>query len=346
MPMGDSDTDWGRPTRSFLYGPDKTKKTWWAARAADDGFNVVLIDGDDGSSIIKQLPIAARKRILVVDVVNTPSVNVFARFMASFMRGKPFLWDETAKNSITPATTRNKEHSYIYFDINALTMNEVVIIDSWTALAGSLLLEWARENNIDLTSVEKEGDQFSLMGYQSRFLDFTLQKIKTFPCHVICIGHETVYEKFAMKDGKNVMVEQRTQPFSSTGPHAKKIGANFSNILRFRKYSDVAFKIDTGGDASTMGGARQIPPKVYDWAAISPGTIFNAVGSKPENRPNLGAIWLDRGSEFQIPGTGKPNLVAVKPPDQQQVQIEAQPAVVNASSAKPSMSLLKNLKKA
>lgn len=337
MPMGDQDTDWGRPTRTFLYGPDKTKKTWWACRAAEDGYNVVLIDGDDGSSIIKQLSMEARKRILIVDVVNTAKHNAFARFTATFMKGEPFIWDEQAKVSLKPSHTLNKEHSHIYFDITKMTMNEVCIGDSWTALAQSLLLEWAKENSVDLTEVEKEGDQFALMGYQSRFLDYVLSKMKTFPSHFIWIGHETVYEKWEGKGKDRKMVEQRTQPFSSTGPHAKKIGAHFSNVLRFKKFSDVAFKIDAGGDASTMGGARQLAPKLYDWKEISPQTIFGSIGSKPTGEPFKGAIWLAPGQ----------NLVAANPaPSQQAAPVVSAPApVVSADSAKPKLSLLGSLQK-
>lgn len=332
MPMGDQNTDWGRPTRTFLYGPDKTKKTWWATRAAEDGYNVILIDGDDGASIINQLSMEARKRILVIDAVNTPTINTFARFMATFMKGEPFIWDEQKKVSLRPTMQLDPTHSNVYFDIKKLSMNDVVIIDSWTALAASLMHEWAKENNVDLTEVEKEGDQFSLMGYQSRFLDYVLTKQKTFPCHVIAIGHETVYEKWEGKGKDRKMVEQRTQPFSSTGPHAKKIGSHFSNVLRFRKYSDISFKIDSGGDASTMGGARQLAPKVYDWGAISPQTIFGAVGSKPTGAPCEGYKYLAPGE----------NLDTAKPVPNQPVQkTEAQAQVVDASTVKPGLSLLK-----
>lgn len=333
MPMGDSDTDWGRPTRNFLYGPDKTKKTWWAAKAAQDGYNVVLIDGDDGASIIKQLPIEARRKILVVDVVNTASLSVFARFMATFMRGEPFFWDEQKKVSYNPRTTLVADHSHIYFEPQKFTMNDVVIIDSWTALAASLMLEWAIENKVELTNVEKEGDQFSLMGYQSRYLDYTLTKIKTFNCHMIVIGHETVYEKWQGQGKDRKMVEQRTQPFSSTGPHAKKIGSHFSNVMRFRKLSDISFIIDAGGDATTMGGCRQLAPQTYKWDTITPQTIFEKVGSKPTGEPNRGAIWVPAGANLSqsamAPLTNKP--VAQETLAQQQV--------VDANSASKVMSL-------
>lgn len=338
MPMADDDTDFGRPTRSFIYGPDKTKKSWWACRAAEAGYNVILIDGDDGSSIVRQLPIEARKKILIVDVVNTKDRGVFARFIAGFMRpGNAFVWDEQAKVSITPNTKRDPDKSYIYFDLSKLTMNDVVIIDSWTALAASTMIEWASENNVDLAAVEKEGDQFSLLNYQSRFLDYTLNQIKTFPCHVIVIGHETVYEKWQGKGSERKMVEQRTQPFSSTGPHAKKIGAHFSNVLRFSKLSDLAYRIDAGGDKDTMGGSRQLAPKKYDWKEITPQTIFEAVGGKSTGEECKGAIFLPKGSELNLPSSG-PKLGGNP---QATETVPAQAPVVNAGSAASKFSLLK-----
>lgn len=341
MPMADTyDEDYGRPTRTFLYGPDKTKKTWWALRAAEAGFNVVLIDGDDGASINKQLPIEARKRILIIDAVNTTNVQTFARFVATFMRGKPFVWDEKAKSSLLPNSKLNPERSYVYFDVSKLTTNDVVILDSWTRLASSLLLEWANENNVDLTAVEKESDNFSLLNYQSRYLDFTLSKIATFPCHFIAIGHETVYEKYEGKGKDRKMIEQKTQPFSSTGPHAKKIGAHFSNILRFTKLSDLAFRIDAGGDANTMGGCRQLKPEKFDWKAISPATIFKAVGF--EGNPNQkceGAVYIPPGGELPVSA----NLsVAVKTQPNLQVASSQQP-VVDATKSGGNISLLAKL---
>lgn len=350
MPYADRyDEDFGRPTRSLLYGPDKTKKTLWSCRAAEAGFNVILIDGDNGSSIVNAidtntkkhlLSLEARKRILIIDAVNTPTVNVFARFTATFMRGEPFLWDEKGKVSLPVVHARKPEKSYVLFDVSKFTMNDLVVLDSWTRLAQSLLFEWARENNVDLTSVDKEGDQFSLMGYQSRFLDYVLGKLGTFPCHFIVIGHETVYEKFEGKGKDRKVVEQRTQPFSSTGPHAKKLGAHFSNCLRFTKLSDLAFRIDAGGDASTMGGCRQLAPAKYDWKSISPADIFKAVGSVADGSPCLGAIYIPPGAvqHEQITQIQKsiPPATTVD---------AAKPQVVDAEKADGKVSLMSKLKR-
>jgi hypothetical protein len=211
-------------------------------------------------------------------------------------------------------------------------MNDVVVIDSWTALAASTLIDWSLEQGIDLTAQEREGDQFALLNFQSRFLDYILNKIKTFPCHVIVIGHETVYEKWEGKGKERKMVEQKTQPFSSTGPHAKKIGSHFSNVLRFTKLSDLAFRIDAGGDADTMGGSRQLAPKKYDWKEIAPDTIFARVGSKPTGEACKGAIWIAPGADFTIPNSG-----VLKPQNTSASAVPAQPPQVLNAGSKPSL---------
>jgi len=307
MPMASDYSNHGRMVRALIYGPDKTKKTWWACRAAEAGYNVILIDGDDGSSITKQLPPAAQERILVVDVVNTQKRAVFARFMASFCRpGNAFLWDEQEKVSISEKTKLNPDHSYVRFEPSKFTSNDVVVIDSWTALAASSQIEWANDQNVDLTAVEKEGDQFSLLNFQARILDYVLNQIHTMPCHVIVVGHETVYEKFKTdSNGKRVIVSSDTIPISSTGPQGKKLGKHFNDVLRFYKLNDTAYRIDSAGGANIAGGSRLLPPKQYKWEEVTPQLLFEAVGAKADPHSKFdsaGAVWIKPGETIaQIP---------------------------------------------
>lgn len=300
MPYANEYNLHGRGARILLYGPDKSKKTWFACRAAEAGYNVILLDGDDGSSIVKQLPIEAQKRVLVADVVNTQTVAIFCRFMGSFMRPKnAFLWDEQEKKSVPSVTKLNPQHSYIRFEPSKFTMNDVVVIDSWTALAASTLIEWANEQGVDLTAIEKEGDQFSLLGFQSRFLDYCLNQIKTLPCHVIVIGHETVYEKFEGKGRDRKMVSSEIIPISSSGPQGKKLGKMFNDVLRFYKLSATAYRIDSQGDKAVAGGSRLLPPAIYDWEKVTPQTLFENLGSKATGEPCLGAQWIAPGSNIK-----------------------------------------------
>lgn len=302
MPMA-NDPARKRLVRSLIWGKDKTKKTWWACRAAEAGYNVILIDGDDGSTITRQLPPEAQKKILIVDAVNSTKA-VFAMFMATFMRpGQEFIWDEQGKISLPIKTTRKPDHSYIYFCPQKFTANDVVIIDSWTALAASTQLQYATEQDIDLTAIEKEGDQFALLGFQSRFLDYCLNNLHALPCHVIVIGHETVYEKWEGKGKDRKMISSSIQPISSTGPQGMKLGKHFNDVLHFTKLSDLAYRIDAGGTADRSGGSRTLEPKKYDWKEVTPELLFNAIGAKPTNEPCRGAIYIPPGGELILPNS-------------------------------------------
>jgi hypothetical protein len=340
MPYADNFEEHGRLVRAIIYGRDKTKKTTWAAKAAEAGYNVVLLDGDDGAGVIRQLPIEARKKILVVNVVDIVDRPVFCMFMASLLRpGNAFLWDEQGKASILQTATRTAGHSFILFDTKKFTNNDVLIIDSWTALADSCKIQWAKENSVDLTAVEREGDQFSLFNYQARFLDYCLNKIHTLPCHVIVVGHEQEWEKFKGTGKDRRLVGSFTQPISSTGPHGQKLGKHFSEVLHFTKLSDLVYQIDTGGDNSKAGGSRTLAPKKYNWNEVTPKLLFEAIGAKADARPCLGAQF--------IPPNSQPNLAVVSttPSQPDAPAVPAQAQVVDAGSAKPKVSLLGKLGK-
>lgn len=308
MPMGNDFEIDGRLVRALIYGKDKTKKSWWALRAAEAGYNCILLDGDDGATIVKQLPMEARKKILIVDIVNSRTRAACSLFMASFCKNKNiFMWDEQEKCSYPVNFKRNPEHSYIMFDPSKLTANDVVIIDSWTALAASTLIQFATETGMDLAEVEKEKDQFAHLNFQARFLDYVLNAIHSLPCHVIVIGHEQEWEKFkgAGKDRK--IVGTYIQPISSTGPQGQKLGKHFSDVLHFSRISDIRFEINSGGDDSRAGGSRILPPQKWKWDDVTPQLLFNAVGAKSTGEPCRGAVYIPRGGSLVT----EPNVVSM-----------------------------------
>lgn len=297
MPMADDFTDLNKFGRIFAYGVEKSKKTWWACRAAEAGYNVLLLDGDDGAHIVQQLPMEARRRILIVDVVNTTTRAVFTAFLAMFCRpGNKFVWDEQTK-AASPVM-RDTTHSFIEFDASKFGDNDVIILDSWTALAFSTRFQYALEHKIDMTKADRtDWDGF---GFEDRFLDYIVNFIHTVPCHVIVIGHSTIYEKRS-KDQKTV-VSQTTQPISSTGPNAKKLGKHFADILYFEKYGD-QIQINTAGDTDRVGGSRNIAPSRIKWEDLAPQDIFAKLGYKGDpSKPMLGAKWLRRGTVQEAPG--------------------------------------------
>ena len=64
---------------------------------AEAGFNVLLLDGENGAGILKQLSPAARKRIYILDLKDVPNQAKMAVFMARFCTYKKFWWHEAEK---------------------------------------------------------------------------------------------------------------------------------------------------------------------------------------------------------------------------------------------------------
>jgi hypothetical protein len=137
--------------RILIYGAAKTKKTWWTGTAAEAGFNVLMLDGEGGIGILKNLSEAARKRVTVLDIQDSATQAKMAIFMSRFCKMKKFWWNEEKKLPIGRPT-----EGYSVIDLSVLTPNDVVVLDSYTALVWSLAYRYATENSIDLSDAAKQ----------------------------------------------------------------------------------------------------------------------------------------------------------------------------------------------
>ena len=152
MPPANQKLKEGVLLRELLYGPAKTKKTWWAARAAEAGFNVHLFDGDDGAHIINNIKPEVRERINVIDIRDTLNSQVMAIMMTHFLRASgPVVYDETARKRVILEKSMKLDHGHYIIDVNKLNKNDVFILDSWTAFAKSLKFKWYQENGVDVS---------------------------------------------------------------------------------------------------------------------------------------------------------------------------------------------------
>lgn len=262
------------PMRVLAYGPAKTKKTWWAGKAAEAGFNVILIDSDNGAHILNNIAVEARHRITHVKTVGeTEDSSIPAEFMTRLLTGRPFLWDEDAKAVAATVEMHKEEHTHYFIDLKKLTMNDVLVIDSWTKVSNSLIYRWFIENNIEFTGIirAKETNQRThrgMFGWTRQMATWMTNQLLTLPCHVIVIAHQTVYEKRKVDEqGREVVEWSRTQPISTSGPHAMQMGVDFSEILYFSRAMQF-FKIDSAGETLREGGCRFVPPKSYSWEEL------------------------------------------------------------------------------
>ena len=267
--------------RILAYGNGKTKKTWWAGAAAETGYNVLLLDGDNGSHILKQLTPQAQSRVQAINLNDKRGNPLFAQTLAKLLKRGKLVWDEKERK----IATLQPNEDCIQIDLDILNDNCVVVVDSWTELCVSLLIQYAKENNIDLSIAEEDENKWGYFRWAGALASWMITQLRGLNCHVIVIGHTDVYEKRS-KDGKTIEWQKR-QVKSTSGPHAMQMPSRF-DILYF-KQKGTAYKIETRGNEDADGGTRLVPPGDYNWDDLQFKDLILALGADlPDaNNPHI-----------------------------------------------------------
>lgn len=295
MPSADDlfdndDNDLSVNMRLLCYGEEKTKKTWWACKAAEAGFNVLLIDADDGYHIIKQISPAARKRIHILRVADTLTSSSAATFLTLFLKGNQFDWDEGNNCLVNPMPGQIKPDVITRVNPRNVDKGWVIVIDSWTALSTSLIKAWYYENDEAIDKADRHDRP--CYGYASSLATYWNSQIKALSknTNVVVIGHKTVYEKYktvSKPNGKKEQVPMWSKDIvkSTSGPHGMTVGADYSDILYF-ELRGTNFFIDTAKKTDRPGGCRMIPPDNYPWDKLDFATFCRTAGVELPKEPS------------------------------------------------------------
>lgn len=250
--------------RLFLYGPAKSRKTWWALKAAEAGFRVLLFDFERGASIVSQIDPKARENIFIIGAHDAPTDAYAIMFATAALKTHEFYFDEETRR-----VSYNKGKGLARCDMREFGRDTVVVFDSYTSLVVSAARQFAFQNAIDLSDASKQ----SWEGYRwcGALMTWLLTQIKLLNCHTITIGHETQYEKFKKHptdpNKQGPLEWSRRQPASVSNPHGMGITQHFTDILYFHVAGRTA-KIDTRGNKLEEAGGRHIPPAEYEWEKL------------------------------------------------------------------------------
>lgn len=247
--------------RLFIYGPAKSRKTWWALKAAEAGFRVLLFDFERGASIVNMIDTKARERIYILEAHDAPTDAYAAAFATSALKSHEFYFEEETRR-----VSINRGKNMRHCNMTQFGRDTVVVFDSYTALAVSTARQYAFQNNIDLADAAKT--QWEGYRWCGALLTWMLTQMKLLRCHVICIGHETQYEKYKKHptdpNKQGPLEWTRRQPSSTSNPHGMSITQHFTDVMYFHVTGRTA-KIDTRGNKYEEGGGRHIPPDEYEW---------------------------------------------------------------------------------
>lgn len=277
MPSIDETLEKDNLCRFLIYGPAKTRKTWWATRFAEAGFNVILADTDYGFHVTHNLSPAARRRIYHLDM--RPPVEDFlnsgAMCLVRAMQGKTVLYDEDTRRFTMPRAVE-ADHNYAVLNFTKLTAKDILIIDSWTELVNHIVA--SDRMIVDPTSVPKlEWDDYAKIRL---LLDLFLDNMAKLNCHVFIIGHaETVGKRkkdAPLKAKPEEAIEQiRLQPMSVSRAHAETLASKFTDVFYFNIPSAmVGTMISTKGSVDFDAGSRRIAPSITKFDDLTPAKLM------------------------------------------------------------------------
>lgn len=230
----------------LLIGDSKAGKTDYAVSVANQGYNVLYFDGDVGIQTINSMAQEGRltkealSRIAYFNIGDHPDekgnyVTRFADFWKDFTTASKFVWNDTLAKQFSNRDYQPHHRIWELFP-GRLDQSTVLIFDSWSAYAQSVMQWKADTIGEDLSEIEKIGrDVYAGVGNK---LTQTLTLIQRMPCHVIVIAHPDEYVKMSNPKGiqpkdkeKNAIIEwSKMVPKSSSRPHSLTMASKFSDV--------------------------------------------------------------------------------------------------------------------
>lgn len=213
------------------YGPPKTGKSLLAGETASD-FNLVWFDLENGSGVLKQLPLESRQKILVIKLPDTRSYPIAIETMLKVIKGGKF--EICVKHGKVACQLCKKDTlPFDTLDTNTFGSNTIMVIDSLTQLTNSAI------SNITKGQPDDYKLQYDDWGNLGKLMDIFLSHVQQAPFHVLCISHEVEAER---EDGTNKIV-----PVAGTRNFSRNVAKYFDHVI----YQDVRNKKHVVGSSTT-----------------------------------------------------------------------------------------------
>lgn len=291
--------------RAIVYGEPLTRKTWWCARAAEFGYNVILADFDNGYHVCRNLPLEAQHKIFRIDCrmpADPKNKNSAFTTLALAARGGVTYYDELARVKATPKSFES-ERLYTKFDLMSATHRDVLIVDSWTSLTHQIA-EF-NDTSIDVTKVADYTEQ-SVYKVLRTHADRLITNLQRLPCHVIFICHAAEYAKrkadAKAKDKPEDAIEWiKTTPVSVTKDHGRQMAKDVGSVLYFDTINGMGGAqtyVATTGPDTIIAGAHNIPPMKKPWADLAVDTLLPPLPDEIGKPFNSAAVSVVSGAEI------------------------------------------------
>ncbi len=221
----------------MLYGAPNTGKTLLSGQLAEQGFNLLWFDLENGHSTLNSLSLEAKKRIKLISIPDTKDFPVAIETMLKVIKGGEVSICKT--HGKAGCLTCKKEKSPVQVvnltEFCAASDKNIVVIDSLTQLADSCISHITKSQGDDY---KYDWDDYRKQGtIMGKFLSY----IQQMNYNLICTSHECEAE---MEDGRKKLV-----PVSGTTTFSRNTAKCFDNTI----YCEIKNKKHCYGSSSTYG---------------------------------------------------------------------------------------------
>lgn len=264
-------------THLLLIAQTHMGKTDYVAQAAIDGWEILYIDADNGlktlMAVLKDHPEALRR-------VHYFNPSNMMEFTTELIDTKVDLRYDSSTRDFRNSTNMSKDGTISIIKPFKIPKNVIVVLDSWTSLAFSSIVNKASKAGFDLADAEKYTRE--IYGGTGFKLTNIAKAIQASPFNWIVHAHPATYERKEKPanriaddiEEKDMIIKETTAiPASTSAPHGQSIGKYFNEIgwmdvdrVGNRKLDFRVIKDRIGG-GSTVNGVED-PRTKYRFSAL------------------------------------------------------------------------------
>ena len=306
--------------RVLLIGESKAGKTHWAMQAAEAGFNVLYLDGDNSKATLNGLSAQAKPRVRYLDCHDSLTVPRFKIILMGLLESAEFQWNDSQQKMIAATQPLSEGETAWIIEPVKLTENDVVVIDSWSSLTWSIIWDWANGAGIQL-SANLRNDNRNMYGDIGNKATWILNVLAALPCHLIVTAHPDEFVKYKKPPGRVSNQKEkdlellwtRDIPKSTSRPHGRSMAKFFPDVLWL--------KIDIMGNRLIDGRAAE---------DRDGGSRFNGV-QDANNIYSFEKLVQTIGGQAPNPDAPMPAVIEYEPGEYQAQPATAEPGVLSAT---------------
>ena len=201
--------------RVLVYGEPKSGKTELAARLSER-YNILLFDLENGYETLLKLPTEWQERVEIVSIPDTKVFPIAIETMLKVVTGnKVDICD--AHGKVNCAICRKEGAGFSTVELNALSEDWIVLVDSLTQLSNSAM------NHLTKGQEDTYKPEWTDYRNQGQLLDKFLSQIQQAKYNIVCITHVVETE---LEDGKKKLV-----PVCGTTAFSRNTAKYFDHVV-------------------------------------------------------------------------------------------------------------------